>query len=343
MPRKLAWGIISTGRIAGAFAKGIRDSETGSLLAVGSRTQEAADKFGDEYDVERRYGTYQALLDDADVEAVYIAPPHPFHAEWAIKAAEAGKHILCEKPLTQTYQRAVEVVEAAKKNDVFLMEAFMYRCQPQTRRLVEWIREKAIGRVRIIKATFSFHADYNLKSRILDKGLGGGGILDVGCYATSLSRLIAGVAVGKDFADPIEVQAVGRLGKESGVDEYAVANLRFPEDILAQVSTGVQLNQENVVQVFGTEGQITVPEPWFGAHNKGKTTLVLKKKGEASPTEIEIEAHPNIYATEADVVATYLDRRQAPHPMMSWDDTLGNMKTIERWCHAIGLKYDEGT
>lgn len=343
MTEKLTWGILSTGRIAGAFAKGVHDSETGNLMAVGSRTQESADKFGDEHGIERRYADYQDVLNDGDVEAVYIAPLHPFHSEWAIKAAEAGKHILCEKPLTQTYKRAVEVIEAAKRNDVFLMEAFMYRCQPQIQKLIDLIRDGAIGEVRMIRATFSFPCDFDPKSRIFDKSLGGGGILDVGCYTTSMARLVAGVATGKDFAEPVEVSAMGHLGDVSRVDEYTIANLRFPGDIFAQVATGTRVMQESDVDIFGMAGQITIPSPWFGAHEKGTSTLLVSRKGEESTEEIVLKTHPNIYATEADTVAAHIDKRQAPSPMMTWDDTLGNMKTLEQWCNAIGLTYPEGT
>jgi predicted dehydrogenase len=127
------------------------------------------------------------------------------HAEWAIKTAEAGKHILCEKPLTLNYPQAMAVIEAAQRNDVFLMEAFMYRCHPQTAKLVELIKDRVIGDVRFIQASFSFHAGVNPESRLLNNALGGGGILDVGCYCTSMARLIAGAALGQRFAEPIEV------------------------------------------------------------------------------------------------------------------------------------------
>ena len=158
---KLAWGIISTGRIAGVFANGVKGSETGELLAVASRTQEAADKFGDEHNIPRRYASYEALLADPDVQAVYVATPHPMHSEWAIKAAEAGKHILCEKPLTLDYAGAMAVVDAARRNNVFLMEAFMYLSHPMLAKLYETVRSGAIGKVKVIQSTFSFYAGYD--------------------------------------------------------------------------------------------------------------------------------------------------------------------------------------
>ena len=181
MTEHLNWGIIGTGRIASVFAGELPQSHTGNLLAVGSRTQEGADRFADTWHIPRRYSTYEQLLADPDVQAVYISIPHPLHAEWAIKAAEAGKHILCEKPIALNYAQAMMIVEAAQRNDVFLMEAFMYRGHPQIARLRELLRAGAIGDIRIIQATFSFHAPFDPAHRLLNNALGGGGILDVGC------------------------------------------------------------------------------------------------------------------------------------------------------------------
>ena len=338
MNTKLAWGILGTGRIAKAFAKGVANSATGRLAAVGSRTPEAAAQFGDEFKIESRHGSYEALLADPAVQAVYISTPHPWHAEWAIRAAEAGKHILCEKPLTLNHAEAMAVVEAAARNDVFLMEAFMYRCHPQTAKLVELLRAKVIGEVRLIHAVFSFHAGWNLESRLLKNALGGGGILDVGCYCTSMSRLVAGAALGRDFADPVSVQGTGRLGPESRVDEYAAATLKFPGDIVAQVSCGVQLGQDSVVRIYGSEGSILVPSPWFCSGDGGESVIKVHKRGEPAPQDVIVRADRGLYAFEADTVAAHIAARQAP--ALRWDDTLGNMRTLDQWRHGVGVVYD---
>jgi len=237
---KLTWGLLATGGIAHAFARGLATSATGELLACGSRTQESADRFGEEFSLPRRYGSYQALLADPDVQAIYVSTPHPLHAEWAIRAARAGKHVLCEKPLGMNEREARRIIAAAREHDVFLMEAFMYRCHPQTARLVELLREGLIGAVRVIQATFSFAGSSDLGGRHLNKALGGGGILDVGCYCTSMSRLIAGVATGGEIAEPLELKGTAHLGPEDGVDEYALAVARFPGGILAELATGVR-------------------------------------------------------------------------------------------------------
>src|SRR5450432_2682974 len=179
MDRKVNWGIIGTGGIAKTFARAVLASKTGWLVAVASRAQQTADAFVGNYNIGRSYGSYEALLEDKDVHAVYISTPHPMHAEWAIKAARAKKHVLVEKPMAVNFADAKAMIDAAEANEVFLMEAFMYRCHPQTAKLVELIREQKIGQVRIIQATFSFHSNFNPLGRLFKNELGGGGILDV--------------------------------------------------------------------------------------------------------------------------------------------------------------------
>lgn len=338
MDKKLKWGIIGSGNIAKVLARALAESSTGELIAVGSRTQESADTFGDEFNVPRRYSSYDALLADPDVQAVYISTPHPMHAEWAVKAADAGKHILCEKPLTLDYPQAMAVFEAARRNNVFIMEAFMYRCHPQTARLIELIKEGAIGKVGIIQCAFSFNAGFNLDGRLLNSNLGGGGILDVGCYCTSMSRLIAGAALGKDYEEPIGVKAFGLVGKESHVDEYTAALLKFPGDIIAQISTGVRINQDNSLRIYGSDGSITVPLPWFPGRNAVPSKIILDRAGKETE-EIIIEVPADLYTLEVDTVANAVQSGKLTSSAMSWGDTLANMQTLDRWREEIGLFY----
>jgi predicted dehydrogenase len=339
MNNQLRWGIIGTGTIAKTFAKGVAGSTSGVVVAVGSRDQASAEAFGNEFNIPRRFGSYDALLADEQVQAVYISTPHPMHKEWAIKSAAAKKHILCEKPIGMNAAEAEQIVAAARTHDVFLMEAFMYRCHPQIAKVLDLIREGKIGQVRVIQSSFSFHwpIEYDAKSRLLAAELGGGGILDVGCYATSFCRLIAGVANGKDFAEPTELHATGYLGR-TGVDEWTVAVAKFPGDILAQLSTGVQCEQENVCRVYGSEGWILVPDPWIPSRDGSPSKIILHRRGEPSQ-ELSIQPPTGLYSLEADHVAAHISRRQAPSPAMTWDDTLGNMRMLDQWRKAIGLKY----
>jgi predicted dehydrogenase/aryl-alcohol dehydrogenase-like predicted oxidoreductase len=337
MSSRLQWGILGTGNIAKAFAKGLAASKTGRLVAVASRSKEKADQFGTEFGVKHCHGSYEALLADKDVQAVYIATPHPMHAEWAIKAAEAGKHILCEKPIGINHAEAMAIVEAAQQNDVFLMEAFMYRCHPQIRKLVELLRAKAIGEVRLIRASFGFNAGYMPEHRLFSNALGGGGILDVGCYAASMSRLAAGAAQGKDFAEPIDVRGMGHLCG-TGVDGWAIGELQFPGGLVAQIAAAIQLTMDNQVQIFGSDGSLVIPDPWIPNRDGGSSKILLQAKEKTE--EIVVEAGAPLYTLEADTVAAHIDRRQAASPAMTWDDTLGNMRTLDRWREAVGVVYD---
>ena len=337
MSRTLSWGILGTGLIAGVFANGVKQSQTGTLVAVGSRSQAAADTFGETWRIPHRYSRYEDVLADQSVQAVYLALPHPFHAEWAIKAAESGKHVLCEKPIALNHAEAMAIVEAAQRHDIFLMEAYMYRCHPQMTKLLELIRSGVIGQVRVIQVTFSFQADAHPESRLLNNALGGGGILDAGGYCTSMARLIAGAATGQAVAEPVQLAAVGHVGEMTHVDEYSIASLLFPGDIVAQLFTGVQVNGENVVRIFGSQGSILLPSPWLPRAGDDLSILV-KKDQEPTIQRIAVDNTRNQYALEADTVAAYLDEQQAP--VMTWNDTLGNMKTLDRWRAALGVVYD---
>lgn len=336
----LGWGILGTGSIARAFAHGVQTSLHGCLKAVASRDGERAGEFASRYSIPRWHGSYEALLADPAVEAVYVAVPHPWHAEWSIKAAEAGKHILCEKPLGLNRWQAATIFEAGRRNNVLVMEAFMYRCHPQIAQVRRWLAEKAIGEVRMIQAEFAFGGGtgpVDDQSRLYNNALGGGGILDVGCYPVSLARLVAGEALGRRFADPLEVKAVGHLGA-TGVDEYAAALLRFEGGIVAQVATGVRLTLRNEAWIFGSDGWIHIPHPWvpLGREGVGQIPLHLHRHGQTETVECGSEV--TLYGLEADAVAEALPNRQVP--AMSWDDSLGNMATLDKWRGEIGLVYE---
>jgi predicted dehydrogenase len=332
----ISWGLLATGRIAGIFTKHLSQSKTSRIVAVGSRSQVEADRFGTEYNVPRRHGSYEALLADPNVQAVYISTPHPMHAEWCLKAAAAKKHILCEKPLTLNHAEAVAVIEAVRKHGVFLMEAFAYRCHPQTAKIVELIHAKVIGDVRIIHASFGFRADYDPESRLFNNQLGGGSILDVGCYPISMSRLIAGAAMAKPFAEPVEINGCAHFAP-TGVDSRAIACLKFPGDIIAEISTAIEVQLENSVRIFGSQGNILVSTPWTPARDGSHTKILIERNGQPVE-EILVESLLPRFAVEADYVAAHIAERQAP--AMTWDDTLGNMKTLDRWRESIGLVYE---
>ncbi len=337
MTDTLKWGIIGCGNIARKFAGGVAVSKTGRLLAVASRSGEKARGFAEEFGVTKAYASYDELLADAEVDVVYIATPHPFHPQWTIRAARAGKHVLVEKPIAINHGEAMQAIEAAAEHDVFLMEAFMYRCHPQTAKVAELVREGAIGEVRMIRAAFGFHAALDPERRLFKNALGGGGILDVGCYPVSFARLIAGAADRQPFAEPEAVEAAGEL-TEAGVDAWTAGVLRFRSGIVAQVSTAVQVQLTNDAEIFGSEGRIHVPQPWQPGR-VGPPEILVYRKGAEEAERIETESG-DLYGIEADCVAASIGERQACSPAMSWDDTLGNMKALDAWRAAIGQRFD---
>ena len=337
---QLAWGILATGHIAHVFARGVAKSRTGKIVAVGSRKQATADAFAKEFDIPRAYDSYEKVLADPEVQAVYISMHHPMHAEWCIKAAQAKKHILCEKPLTVNYADAVKVVAEARKQKVFLMEAFMYRCHPQTTKLVEIIRSGTIGKVQLIRAAFGYKADFNPEARSFKNSLGGGAILDIGCYTISISRLIAGASMGLPFVDPIELTAMGELHPQTKTDLYTIASVRFPEGILAEIATSVILDHEWEVLILGSSGSIRVPSPYLMAREGGESKILFWRNGAPEWETVVLNTKDYLYGLEADAVADALAQGKLESPFITLDDTLGNMKAMDTWRKEIGLIYD---
>ena len=342
------WGIIGAGSIARVFANGLRFSKTGRLEAIASRTPGKADALADLFDVAKRYNSYEDILADSAIDAVYISTIHPAHLEPVVMAAKAGKHILVEKPIAMNAEEAAKMVDAARENDVFLMEAFMYRCHPQIAKMVELIQDGAIGDVLVVRSTFGYHAGFNPDSRAYNRELGGGGILDVGCYPASMVRLVAGAAAGKPFLDPVEFKATGVVGP-TGVDHYTTATLKFENDVVAEIATAVACNLPPDTVIYGSEGILSVPNPWLPSSpcRSARTalpldtpfpasTLLLHKRG-AEPEEITVAVDRDLFSYEADMVGAHIDDRQAP--AASWDDTLGNMRTLDAWLAELGVNY----
>lgn len=342
----LNWGVIGPGGIAHVFCNGMRFTDTGQIHAVASRTESRASEFANNFGIPRHYGSYEALLMDDDIDAVYISTIHPYHAEWVIKAAEAKKHILVEKPISINHANAASMVEAARENDVFLMEAFMYRCHPQIQRMVELIQEGEIGEVRFIRASFGFQAGFNPDSRLFNREMGGGGILDVGCYTASMARKIAGAAANKPFLNPISVKANGKVGP-TGVDHIAAATLKFENEIIAEITTAVECNIGSRVTIYGSGGTIDIPQPWLPSSpcRGSRTPLpldttfppskIVLNSNQRGSSEITVEVDRDLFTYEADTVAAHIADRQAP--LISWNDTLGNMQLLDTWREEISI------
>ena len=340
MAEKIRWGIIGPGGIAKAFFGGVAGSRHGVIEAIATRDPERPSLATDFPGVRVLKG-YDALLADPDIDAVYIALPHTGHAEWAIKAAEAGKHVLVEKPFALSAFEISAVLHAHRKAGTFAGEAFMYRLHPQTAKLIELIQSGVIGEVRMIQSSFGFSmGKFQPGHRLFASELAGGGILDVGGYPVSVARLIAGAAMGKAFADPVKVAGTAKLNAE-GTDDWAAAILTFENGIVAQVSCAVMANLDNVLRIHGAEGRIEVPDFWFagGDRTKGLGKIDIIKNGQTETISVGEERH--VYSFEADAAAEaiFAGRQELAAPGMSWDDSLGNARVLDAWRKDAGIEF----
>lgn len=340
MEEKLRWGILGTGKIARILAKAIDESSGAELVAVGSRAPERAAAFAAEFGVPAHHD-YRGVVADPTVDVVYVATHHPLHPAWAVAAADAGKHVVCEKPLAVTHSDALLIVEAARRADVFLLEAFAYRSHPQTQRLVELLRSAAIGEVRLVDAVFGYDAGPRPTNYLLVPELAGGSILDVGCYTTSMAHLVAAAASGEPVVQAVEVAGAGTIGP-TGVDHSAGATIVFEGGVLARVACSIQANLDSSVRIYGSDGRMEVPSPWLPGRTAGDARIVVHRPGEGSE-EIPIPLDLDVYTVEVDAVDGFIRKGERSPAVMPWEDSLANMRTLDRWRTAVGLRYTGDT
>jgi D-xylose 1-dehydrogenase (NADP+, D-xylono-1,5-lactone-forming) len=318
--RAVKWGILSTAHINRMFVAGARQAEDVELVAVASRNPERAEAYARENQIPRAHGSYEELLTDPDVEAVYISLPNSMHIEWSVRALEAGKHVLCEKPLSRRPHEVERVFDVADSNERLLMEAFMYRHHPQTRRLTELVEQGAVGKVRMIRAAFGFVAHDPANVR-LSVTLDGGALMDVGCYCVSAARLIAG--------EPERVSAEQTLGGDR-VDVTFAALMRHRDDVLTHFDAGLVLASRNLLEVVGDQGSLHLTDPW---HCREPGIELTREDGATERIEIE---RADSYRLEAENLSKAI-RGQA-EPLLGRADALGQARTIEALYRAADDK-----
>jgi xylose dehydrogenase (NAD/NADP) len=245
-------GIVSTADINRKVIPGAHASEKVELVAVASRNQRRAEEYAKTWEIERAYGSYDALLEDPDVDAVYISLPNTLHREWSIRSLEAGKHVICEKPFSRRVEDVEAAFDAAERTGRLLTEAFMYRHNPQTKRVAELVREGAIGDLRVVRSAFSYSL-YDAENIRLRTDVDGGSLMDVGCYCISGSRLLAG--------EPETVHGQAYIGP-TGTDWVFTGALRFPDDVLALFDCGTCLPERDELEAIGSEGSLFLDDPW---------------------------------------------------------------------------------
>jgi len=247
------WGFISTADINRKLVPGANESPKVDLIAVASRDQGRAEKYANRWGIQRAYGSYEALLADPDVEAVYISLPNSLHVEWSIMSVEAGKHVLVEKPFSRRAEEVEAAFDAADRAGRLLSEAFMYRHNPQSKRLRALIDEGAVGDVRIIRSAFSYSL-YDSDNIRLRTDVDGGALMDIGCYCISGTRLAAG-------SEPVSVYGQAWYG-ETGTDWLFTGSIRFPGDVLAIFDCGTAMLERDELEVIGSEGSLFLDDPW---------------------------------------------------------------------------------
>jgi predicted dehydrogenase len=327
MASRLRWGILATGNIAHQFAEGLKISKTGELVAVGSRTLARAEEFCEKFGG-KAYGSYEEVLNDPNVDAVYIATPHHTHMDDTIAAAKAGKGILCEKPFTLNALEAERALAAVKEANVFFMEAFMYRCTEQTAKVREWISSGKIGNVKLVNAEFAFQAGNEWANFRNDPALGGGGLMDVGSYCVSLARLAMG-------EEPSDAHYISQRS-EKGVDWIGSGLMRFSGDRSAVFQTGVGIVCRNDAAIYGDKGRITIEDPW----KQGVGKKLRRYEGwDTVVEEFELGiTNAELYANEADVVAEFFEQKECPY--VSVEDTMQQMRTLDKLRASAGIHFD---
>ena len=317
----MRWGILGPGRIARSFLTGLAGSATEAAVAVGSRDVGRAKLVADEFGVPRAYGSYEELLSDGQVDAVYVALPNALHAEWSAAAAAAGRHVLCEKPLGGSAAEAEAMFGAAREHGVLLMEAFMYRFHPRTIRLAELVRAGEIGEVRLVRASFGFTVTDTANVRLAPE-LGGGALMDVGCYPVSVARLLAG--------PPAAVTAVARWA-ETGVDETLAGTVDHAGGAVSQVSCSLDSSHHHTLQVIGSDGLIDVPEAFTPPKERPSRMVVTRGARFGEVEELTFDPVDQ-YTAEAEGFARLVEAGQEAAdglPQVPSRESLDNAATIE--------------
>jgi D-xylose 1-dehydrogenase (NADP+, D-xylono-1,5-lactone-forming) len=304
------WGIISTAHINRLVLAGARESDQVEVVAVASREQSRAEAYAREHGIERAYGSYEALLADPDVDAVYISLPNSLHVEWSIQSLEAGKHVLCEKPFDRRPEEVERAFDAAERAGRLLSEAFMYRHNPQTAKLKELVDGGAIGALRLVRSAFSFSLGDPENVR-LAVDLDGGALMDVGCYCVSGSRLLGG--------EPETVYGQ-QLAGEGGVDVLFAGTMRFPGDVLAQFDCGFVLPDRDGLEVVGTEGSLFLDDPWHAR------TPVIELRRPDRVEEIVLEPVDS-YRLELENMSAAIEGRAGQ--LLGREDAVAQARTID--------------
>jgi predicted dehydrogenase len=310
---KVRWGLLSTANINRKLIPAIRAAQRGELVAVASRNLEKARTYAAEWDIPQAFGSYQAMLDSGQVDAVYISLPNHLHAEWSIRAMQAGVHVLCEKPFAITVDEVDRMVEASRQTGRALAEAFMYRHHPQTKIAGEWIRSGWLGEITVVRGVFNFAIAARDDVRLIPE-FGGGCLWDVGVYPMSFAQYALG-------GPPEEVSGVQWVG-DTGVDETFVGLMRYPGGGLAQIASSFRTPFHTHVEVVGTLGRLNLTRPFTGLDD-GRSLAFYPAEGD--PQEIPVPQQELYLGEVEDMHAAILD---GAAPYLTLQETRDHVRTV---------------
>ena len=333
----IKWGILGTGSIAKAFADALKETE-GELVAVASSTELRAKEFCAPYGCKPIEGHHN-LISMPEIDAIYVATPHTSHFELTAECLKNKKAVLCEKPMTINATETMALIDLSRKNNTLLMEAFMYKIHPQTKKIMEIIQQKLNPPLNI-NAEFCFSVDVPETHRLVNRELGGGSILDIGCYPISIARHAVGAANGKNFLNPISIEGEGELNSQE-VDLNASAILKFEDESVAKIKSATNLSSESDVRITDGSNTILVNQPWHcGEFTDRKSQLKIIDK-EGNEEEIDISTDKGIYALEIDHFSETFYSQSTESSLIPHNDSHGNMISLDTWRKELRVVYDE--
>lgn len=335
--KPIRWGILGTGSIAKAFAEALQETE-GDLIAVASNTDARARKFCESYNCQAIEG-YENLIALDGIDAVYVATPHTSHFDLTAKCLRQKKAVLCEKPMTINATETMALIDISRKNETLLMEAFMYKIHPQTQRIRDIVQEKLTGPLKI-KADFCFSVDVPEKHRLVNRELGGGSILDIGCYPVSISRYAVGAINGKNFMNPVSLEAKGELNEQK-IDLNASAKLVFEDGSVAEIRSATNISTESDVEITDGHTKLLINQPWHCGEFTERTSQLKLIDSEGKEETIDITTDKGLYALEIDHFSETYRANNVESEIIPHNDSHGNMIALDSWRRELKVVYDD--
>ncbi len=321
--RRLRWGILGPGRIAPRIARALTDNPRGELHAIASRDADRARAFADRHGAARVHDAYDALLADPDIDVVYVALPNHLHAPWTVRALDAGKHVLCEKPVALTIEEVDRIIAASERNRRIAVEAFMFLHHPQTQQALEIARSGTLGPLQVVSGAFSFLIAYPNDPR-LEPDMGGGSLWDVGCYPVSMTRRIAG-------EEPDGIAGFARFD-ERGVDRSFVGELRFPSGLLAHFESGFAAADRERLEIVGSDAVLVLEHPFLPEPDGPPPLVTIRRDGATEVIDVPSVDH---YRCEVDdLQAAILDGTSPRVDLAFSRGTIATLVALDRAARA---------